>query len=370
MTIGRRILARLCVLFLLLATAFMLTGPAVFARQGPPAEPPGRGVSDKQKDEDKNENRQKGWDKVVEKFIENGITLPDHVNNGLFDYVREALEEDEDLIPMVMVGEKGVDYIIPTGTNDAGRAIVAGGYKMAVHQTTYELWYEVRVWAEASGYVFQNAGREGHNGTIGAEPTERMLEPVTTVSWRDVVVWSNAISEMHGYEPVYRTSDGDIITDSRHANGSVVDAAVQTDHNGYRLPTSNEWEMAARWKNDTESTDGSILVDGRYWTPGSYASGATANTADAAATQLVAWYRDNSGWKTQPVGQLTPNHLGIYDMSGNAWEWTYTEIWGSYRVIRGASYNNHTNSMQVGSVNISSTGSAYYGLGFRVLRNP
>ena len=126
-------------------------------------------------------------------------------------------------------------------------------------QTTYELWYEVRVWAEAHGYHFQNQGREGHDGTIGSAPTAAKLEPVTTVSWRDTIVWLNPLSEMSGYNPVYRTSGGAIIKDSRNANAVVVDAAVQTSNNGYRLPTRNEWEMAARWKNDTESTDDSIL---------------------------------------------------------------------------------------------------------------
>ncbi len=54
---------------------------------------------------------------------------------------------------------------------------------------------------------------------------------------------------------------------------SVVDAAIQTENDGYRHSTSYEWEvMAARWRNS--DGDGSILVGGRYWTPEHYASGA------------------------------------------------------------------------------------------------
>ena len=272
---------------------------------------------------------------------------------------------------LVQVGEEDTDYLIPTGLDDEGRATVRGGYFMATTQTTYAFWFEVRLWAEANGYHFQNIGREGSTGDIGDMPTDASLKPVTSVSWRDVIVWLNAFSEKNGFEPVYRDGEGHVIKDARDDNAMVVDNAVVSDHNGYRLPSYNEWEMAARWKDDTETTDGSMLVGERYWTPGNYVSGATNDFNDGSATTEVAWIDVNAGGKAQPVGKLSSNHLGIYDMGGNVWEWTHSFNQTHHQpYVRGGSWLQHALFSQIAYDPYTNPANAFNYYGFRFLRNP
>lgn len=267
------------------------------------------------------------------------------------------------MIKMIQVGKLGTTYTIPTGIDDEGTGTVAGGYLIAITQTCSLYWDQVRVWAEEKGgYHFQNQRR-------GILHNSNPVAPITNVSWHDVIVWTNALSEKAGLDPVYRTTSGEIIKDSREANADVVDTAVQTNNNGYRLPTSLEWEMAARWRHNGD--DGSILVGERYWTPGDYASGATANYRNVAATRAVAWYWDEPGGNlTRPVGQLQPNHLGIYDMSGNIWEWTFDlhPKYSSERILRGGSYYSYSVSMRVGEVSSFLPSGASSNFGFRLVR--
>ncbi|MBQ8760902.1 MAG: formylglycine-generating enzyme family protein [Bacteroidales bacterium] len=131
----------------------------------------------------------------------------------------------------------------------------------------------------------------------------------------------------------------------------------------YRLPTEAEWEYAARGGKKTQNTK--------------YAGGYSLD--------YVGWYTSNSGGKTHAVGTKNANELGIYDMSGNVWEWC--EDWygdyssgsqtnpagpssGSDRVLRGGGWNGSARSCRVSSRNYDSPGERFNFSGFRVVYLP
>ena len=266
-------------------------------------------------------------------------------------------------------------------TNFPTTLTVASAYWIAETDVTYQLWYAVYTWATtgsgATGrgqYYFQNAGKEGSMGAIGAVPTANSQHPVTTVSWRDAMVWCNALTEYYNAQSngtnlacVY-TYGGTIVRDSRDSNATACDnVVVGGAAKGFRLPTSNEWELAARYQ------------DGTNWTPGDHVSGDTSgycynsgiSTTESTIFGNYAWYSGNCS-STKPVA-TTPqkNALGLYDVSGNVWQWCfdwYPGSSGSSRVWRGGFWGNAASNLQLGFVNDDDPVNAYNFLGFRPVR--
>ena len=170
------------------------------------------------------------------------------------------------------------------GDEEPAHLVTLSGYSIGQTEVTQELWQAV----------------------LGSNPagfTGDLQRPVEGVSWDDCQTFITKLNELT----------------SQH----------------FRLPTEAEWEYAARGGNRSQC----------YKYSGSNKLGD------------VAWNGNNSGSTTHPVGTKAANELGLFDMSGNVWEWcqdwygSYISNYqtnptgpatGSYRVVRGGCWYNHS----------------------------
>jgi len=161
--------------------------------------------------------------------------------------------------------------------------------------------------------------------------------PVEFLTWWEAVAYLNALSQDEGLEPCYAIDDCDAVAPGV---GLECDEITVSDPNaegnpylceGYRLPMEAEWEYAYRATTDTAFYNGPMTE---------YRTDPLDENLD-----VIAWYGGNSGvdyepgtWceyelaetcGTHPVGGKQPNEWGLYDMSGNVWEWVW-DRWGPY----------------------------------------
>ena len=193
--------------------------------------------------------------------------------------------------------------------------------------------------------------------------------PVENITWWQALDYCNKLSEKYGLEPVYdlsKSREGILMIKELGGQKVYPDVANFKNTEGFRLPTEVEWEWFAR--------GGQIAIEQgtfNYTYSGS-------NNIDE-----VAWYIENSG-ETYNVGLKKPNQLGLYDCTGNVWEWCYdtTEnieegknyIYKAFdasnksRRLKGGSWNDISKFCAVLNREINQATDAFYAIGFRIVR--
>ena len=144
--------------------------------------------------------------------------------------------------------------------------------------------------------------------------------PIESVSWMDCVIFANKWSEKEGLEKVYEIPEG-MEEDCRNQTSKldkdiehhISFIEVHNEANGYRLPTEAEWEFAAKGGEEFKYAGSDKLDE-------------------------VAWHEENSQGKTHPVGRKKCNGYGLYDMSGNLWEWCFDNSETPYHICRGGNF--------------------------------
>ena len=169
--------------------------------------------------------------------------------------------------------------------------------------------------------------------------------PIENISWYDAIYFCNKLSEMKGKEPVYVVDGAIDVTKWNYTphEGETIEGNITQDKyaSGFRLPTQAEWEYAAR-------------------------GGENYTYAGSDDLDEVGWYYDNSDNKTHSVAQKKANGYGLYDMSGNVWEWVWDSSDG-FRYNCGGCYYSSARGCEVGYRSYDIAYSRDNRIGFRLV---
>ena len=264
---------------------------------------------------------------------------------------------DDDFLLILGTPIKGDETWIPDSkVFVSGRALEIKDFYMSDHEVTRAEYKKVIGSDPSVANAHDKDGHELRGDAAGKNP-------VNCVRWYDALVYCNKLSIKESFTPCYKIGgstnpdDWGSVPTSDDATWNAATCDFTAD--GYRLPTEAEWEWAARGGQNYTYAGSDDIDD-------------------------VAWHDDNSyPIGTRDVKTKKKNGYGLYDMSGNVWEWCWdwfdqlitssTPSTGSAsdscRCYRGGSWANYGGYAQVASRGCDYPCGRFFGLGFRVVRN-
>ena len=245
----------------------------------------------------------------------------------------------------VIVAALGFQVSCENGSKSKMVKIPGQHYEMMTTEVTQGLYESVM--GENPSY-FRNDNEDLDDEKRDNLPENTKNNPVEYVSWYDAIYFCNKLSEKEGLEPVYAV-DGETDVEKwsyiPHYEDEIVEEITQNPKaNGYRLPTVKEWQYAAKGGKNYEYA-GSDNID------------------------KVAWYKKNSGNTTHPVAQKKANGYGLYDMSGNVWEWCWDAHYSYCRHDYGGSWHDNAYCCKVDFGDYYDADLRNDCLGFRLVRS-